>query len=216
MAEFGLDRYVASAGDVGCDVAEALAARHPGAVAALHLTDISQNHYLAGPPDDLDDEERAYVEHGRRWQAAEGGYMHEQSTRPHTLAVGLGDSAVGLTAWIVEKLVRWTDSDGRLENAFTLDEALTWVSAYWFSGSIGTSFAPYAADDPQDWARTAAPTVFTVFPRDLVNAPRRFAERYFEVADWREFGLGGHFASWERPDDYLWGVRRALELAELG
>ena len=217
MAEFGYDRYVVSAGDVGCDVAEALAARHPSAVSALHLTDVSQRHYLdAGPEllDDLDDEEGAYVEHGRRWQAAEGGYMHEQSTRPWTLAAALGDSPAGLAAWIVEKLVRWTDSDGRLENAFTLDEALTWVSAYWFSGAIGTSFAPYAADDPKDWPRIQAPTVFTVFPHDLVNAPRRFADRFFAVADWRDFDSGGHFAAWERPADYAWGVRRALELAQ--
>ncbi|WP_228508714.1 hypothetical protein [Herbiconiux sp. VKM Ac-1786] len=81
--------------------------------------------------------------------------------------------------------MRWTDSDGRLENAFTLDEALTWVSAYWFSGAIGTSFAAYAADDPKDWPRIQAPTVFTVFPHDLVNAPRCFADRFFAVADWR-------------------------------
>ena len=98
MAEFGYDRYVVSAGDVGCDVGEALAARHPSAVSALHLTDVSQRHYLDAGPEllaDLDDDERAYVEHGRRWQAAEGGYMHEQSTRPWTLAVGLGDSPPG-------------------------------------------------------------------------------------------------------------------------
>ncbi|QJU55351.1 epoxide hydrolase [Herbiconiux sp. KACC 21604] len=213
MREFGFDRYVISAGDVGCNVGEALAARHPDAVTALHLTDVSQQHFLNGTPDDLDEEERAYVEHGMRWQAAEGAYSHEHSTRPHTLSVALGDSPAGLAAWIVEKLARWTDSDGELENAFTLDEALTWVSAYWFSGCIGTSFAPYAAVDPQNWPRVEAPTVFTVFPHDLVNAPRRFAERLFAVADWREFERGGHFAAWERPDDYLWGVRRALELA---
>lgn len=200
------------AGDVGCDVAEALAARHPAMVTALHLTDVSQYHFLAGLPDDLDDEERAYVARGHRWQAEQGGYMHEQSTRPGTLAAALGDSPAGLAAWIVEKLVAWTDSDGDLSRAFTPDEALTWVSAYWFTGSIGTSFAPYAAGGAKDWPRIEAPTVFTVFAHDLVNAPRRFAERFFRVADWREHAHGGHFAAWERPDDYLWGLRRAVEL----
>jgi pimeloyl-ACP methyl ester carboxylesterase len=42
MSDLGYDRYVVSAGDVGCDVAEALAARHRDRVAALHLTDVSQ------------------------------------------------------------------------------------------------------------------------------------------------------------------------------
>ncbi len=33
-----------------------------------------------------------------------------QSTRPQTLGYGLGDSPVGMLAWIYEKLVQWTDS----------------------------------------------------------------------------------------------------------
>jgi len=213
MAELGFDRYVISAGDVGCDVAEALAARHPAAVRALHLTDLSQYHFLAGLPEDLDETEHAYVKRGRAWQNSEGGYMHEQSTRPHTLAIGLGDSPAGLAAWILEKLVDWTDSDGDLQNAFTLDEALTWVSAYWFSGAIGTSIAPYAASAPKDWPRIDIPTVMTVFPHDLVNAPRQFVERFFTVIDWIEFPHGGHFAAWEEPETYVEGVRRAIAVA---
>ncbi|WP_432492583.1 epoxide hydrolase family protein [Kineococcus gypseus] len=212
LAELGVQRCVVSAGDVGCDVAEALAARHSGLVSALHLTDVSQHHFLHDPPQDLDAEERAYAARGARWQAAEGAYMHEQSTRPNTLAVGLGDSPAGLAAWVVEKLLRWSDGDGSLTDVFSLDEALTWVSAYWFTGCIGTSFTPYAAGGARGWPRVEVPTVVTLFPRDLVNAPRRFAERFFDVVAWREHERGGHFAAWERPHDYLWGVRTALEV----
>ncbi len=136
--------------------------------------------------------------------------MHEQSTRPDTLAVGLGDSPAGLAAWIVEKLVRWTDGNGRLESVFTADQALTWVTAYWVTGTIGTSFGPYALGGAKDWPRIEIPTVFTVFPKDLVNAPRQFAERFFRVVEWREYDRGGHFAAWECPDDYLWGLSTAL------
>lgn len=211
MAEFGFTRYVISAGDIGSDVAEALAARHPEAVSALHFTDVSQLHYLVDPPADLDEDERGYVAYGHRWQQDEGAYMHQQSTRPDTLSVGLGDSPAGLAAWIVEKLIRWTDSGGDLNRVFTDDEALTWISAYWFTKSIGTSFRPYTARPVQDWGRIEIPTVFTVFPHDLVNAPRRFAERFFNVVEWREFDSGGHFAAWECPDDYVWGITRALE-----
>jgi len=216
MDEFGFDRYVISAGDVGCDVAEALAARHPHHVTAMHLTDVSQNHYLIDPPTDLDEDERAYLARGHCWQAEEGAYMHEQSTRPNTLAVGLGDSPAGLAAWIVEKLVGWTDSDGSLTDVFSYDEALTWVTAYWLSGSIGTSFTPYATSSATDWPRIEIPTVFTIFAKDLVNAPRRFAERFFDVVGWREYDSGGHFAAWERPDDYLWGLRAALDAGRPG
>jgi pimeloyl-ACP methyl ester carboxylesterase len=213
MRELGYERYVISAGDVGCDVAEAIAARHGGAVSALHLTDLSQYHFLTGLPDDLDDEERAYVRRGRAWQSSEGGYMHEQSTRPHTLTAALGDSPAGLAAWIGEKLVDWTDSDGDLLAAFSLDEALTWISAYWFTGAIGTSFAPYAAAAAKDWPRIDIPTVMTVFPRDLVNAPRRFVERFFAVSEWIDAPRGGHFAAWEEPHSYVDGIRKAIALA---
>jgi pimeloyl-ACP methyl ester carboxylesterase len=213
MMEFGYDRYVISAGDVGCDVAEAIAARQGSAVRALHLTDLSQYHFLFNLPLDLDDDELRYLQRGRDWQQREGGYMHEQSTRPGTLAAALGDSPAGLAAWIGEKLIAWTDSGGDLGRSFTVDEALTWISAYWFTGAIGTSFAPYAASSPKEWGRIDVPTVMTVFPADLVNAPRRFVERFFDVAEWLEFPHGGHFAAWEQPQDYLIGVRRAIEVA---
>lgn len=216
MADLGYDRYVVSAGDVGCDVAEALAASHPERVAGLHLTDVSQYHFLADLPSDLSPEEEAYVERGRRWQADEGGYMHEQSTKPQTLAAALGDSPAGLAAWIVEKLRSWTDCDGDVGSVFSRDELLTWVSAYWLSRCIGTSFTPYADGGGKPWPRVETPTAFTIFPRDLVNAPRRFAERRFNVQEWRELPRGGHFAAWEYPHDYVQGVRAACALASAG
>ncbi|AQT79958.1 enterotoxin [Mycolicibacterium litorale] len=213
MAELGHDRYVVSAGDVGCDVAEVLVARHPGAVTALHLTDVSQYRYLVSPPQDLTESERAYTERGHHWQSAEGGYMHLQRTKPHTLAVGLGDSPAGLAAWILEKLRSWTDCDGDVETVFSRDELLTWITAYWVSGAIGTSFTPYAERDHISAPRVQVPAAFTIFPRDLVNAPREFAARFFEVRSWVEAGAGGHFGAWERPTEYVAGVRAALELA---
>lgn len=213
MSELGHDRYVVSAGDVGCDVAEALTTRHPDRVAALHLTDVSQYRFLVEPPLDTSAAERAYIEHGHRWQASEGGYMHEQATKPQTLAVGLGDSPAGLAAWLVEKLRSWTDCDGEVETVFTRDELLTWITAYWVSGCIGTSFTPYATSGAKPAARHGVPTVFTIFPRDLVNAPREFAERFFDVRSWFTELAGGHFAAWERPGDYVAGVRAAAELA---
>ena len=213
VAELGYDRYVISAGDVGCDVAEALAARHPERVSALHLTDVSQYHFLVDPPDDLSRAELEYVRHGHHWQATEGGYMHEQSTKSQTIAAALGDSPAGLAAWILEKLRSWTDNGGDLASVFTRDELLTWITAYWVTDSIGTSFTPYAEGGSKPWGRIPAPAAFTVFPRDLVNAPREFAERFFTVRQWQEFPAGGHFAAWEQPASYVRGVRSAVELS---
>ena len=213
MADLGYGRYVVSAGDVGCDVAEALADRHGAGVAALHLSDVSQYRYLVDPPTDLTEAERDYMEHGHRWQDAEGGYMHLQRTKPHTVAVALGDSPAGLAAWLVEKLRSWTDCDGDVEAVFTRDELLTWITAYWVSGAIGTSFTPYVEGGTKPRERLNIPTAFTIFPQDLVNAPREFAERFFDVRSWVEPPSGGHFAAWECPLDYAAGVRAAVALA---
>ena len=40
-------------------------------------------------------------------------YPPMQGTKPQTLAYGLNDSPVGLTAWIVEKWRTWSDCTGR-------------------------------------------------------------------------------------------------------
>lgn len=213
MRELGYERYVVSAGDVGCDVAEALAAGHPQNVSALHLTDVSQYHFLVDPPTDLSAAEQDYMRYGRHWQATEGGYMHEQSTKPQTIATSLGDSPAGLAAWIVEKLRSWTDCEGDVESVFPRDDLLTWVTAYWVTGAIGTSFTPYAESGAKPWGQIEAPAVFTLFAHDLVNAPREFAARFFTVRDWREYDHGGHFAAWECPQEYAEGIRSAVALA---
>src|SRR5215211_835464 len=139
--------------------------------------------------------------------------MHEQSTKPHTLAVALGDSPAGLAAWIVEKLRSWSDCHGDVESVFPREDLLTWVTAYWVTGTIGTSFGPYAHPSPPV-SRVAAPTVITQFPRDTVPALRAVAEQMFDLREWQEESAGGHFAAWERPHAFVRGVRAALALAE--
>jgi pimeloyl-ACP methyl ester carboxylesterase len=209
MTELGYEQYVVSAGDVGTDVAESLAAVNPDRVAALHLTDLSHHHARINPPADLSPVEQAYFERVHRWHAEEGGYNHQQSTRPNTLAVGLGDSPAGLAAWIVEKLYQWSDCSGDLETVFTRVDVLNWVTAYWVTGAIGTSFAPYAHREPLP-APITAPTAFTMFPRNMVGAPREYAARFFDIRSWVEASGGGHFDAWERPADYVAGIRAAV------
>ncbi|QXG76713.1 epoxide hydrolase [Modestobacter sp. L9-4] len=211
MAELGHERYVVSGGDIGRGVATALAAQHPDRVAALHLTDVPTGTVLAGEPAALTDDERDLRRQVERWREAEGAYMHEQSTRPHTLAVALGDSPAGLAAWIVEKLRAWSDCGGDVESVFPREELLTWVTAYWVTGAIGTSFAPYARQAPP-LGRIDVPTVVNQFPHDLVQAPRSVAEGLFDLRVFEHGSAGGHFAAWECPDEFVGFVRTAVAL----
>ncbi|GAB3373029.1 epoxide hydrolase family protein [Amycolatopsis echigonensis] len=206
LDELGYARYTVSGGDVGGTVAELLAAEHPDRVAALHLTNVAPQHAFTADPAKLAPDAKAYLDRAARWFRTEGGYIAEQSTRPNTLAVALGDSPAGLAAWIVEKLESWSD-----ESAFTADELLTWVTAYWVTGTIGTSFATYAepATLPD---RIDTLTVLSVFSRDIKPEPRSYAEAFLNIRAYVEHNAGGHFAAWEQPEAYASDLHRAVEL----
>jgi len=213
MSALGYQHYIVSGGDVGSLVAERLAARAPHSVSALHLTDVPYTHLFSIGGSDLTPDEHAYLSAGQRWQMTEGAYALEQSTKPHTLAVALGDSPAGLLAWIVEKLRAWSDCSGDVESVFPREDLLTWVTAYWVTGTIGTSFSPYV-EESEPVTDVATPTVVSIFPRDLVPAPRSFAERFFDVRVWDEQPSGGHFSAWEQPDRFVAGLRAAVGIAK--
>jgi hypothetical protein len=112
----------------------------------------------------------------------------------------------GLAAWIVEKLRSWSDAP------FEEEDLLTWISAYWFTSTIGTSFAPYVEFAmPVPYVPT--PTVLSAFAHDTEPAPRGFASRFVNVQEFIEHENGGHFAAWEQPVHYAEDLRRAIELA---
>jgi pimeloyl-ACP methyl ester carboxylesterase len=212
MSGLGYQRYIVSGGDVGSGVAEALAVRAPHSVSALHLTDVPYMHLFSVDDSELTSDEQAYLSAGQRWQMTEGAYALEQATKPHTLAVALGDSPAGLLAWIVEKLRAWSDCGGDVESVFPREDLLTWVTAYWVTGTIGTSFSPYV-EESELVPKVPTPTVVSIFPHDLVPAPRSFAERVFDVRVWDEQPSGGHFAAWEQPEGFVAGLRTAVGIA---
>ena len=199
MAANGYDRFLVSGGDVGGSVAEQLAKRHADRVIALHLTDVPYMHLFSVDRSELTEAEQAYLAAGQQWQMSEGAYALMQSTKPTTAAVGLADSPAGLAAWIVEKLRSWSDCDGHVEQRFNRDEILTWVTLYWVTNTIGSSFLPYVEYDPGSDDKLTVPTGVTIFPKDLVTAPREFAERFFSIVRWTELPSGGHFTAWEEP-----------------
>lgn len=211
MDELGYDHYVVSGGDIGGTLGELLAAQYPDRVSALHLANVAAAHVATADPSRLPDDAVEYLESVGLWRRLNAGFIAEQSTRPSTLIAALGDSPAGLLAWIGEKLIDWTDRvDG--QPGFSRDELLTWVTAYWFTGSIGTSFSTYVEPSrlPE---RVETPTVMSAFPADIIRAPRSYAEHFVNVQHFIEHESGGHFAAWERPDHYTADLRHAIELS---
>ncbi|MFJ7999211.1 epoxide hydrolase family protein [Streptomyces sp. NPDC096310] len=198
--ELGFERYAAHGSDLGAGITSRLAEAHPEAVVGIHVTAVAgpAAHDAAG----VTAEERAYLDSVAGWSAEEGAYLHQQSTRPLTLSYGLADSPTGLLAWIVEKYRTWSDCGGDLSSRFSDDFLLTQASLYWFTGTISTSFRPYyeyARALTRRVERVEVPTAVALFPADLSQPPRSWAERTYHVTRYTRMPRGGHFAAHEEP-----------------
>jgi microsomal epoxide hydrolase len=204
MQRLGHSRYGAQGGDWGAIVTSWIGKLDPAHCAGIHL-----NMLIAPPPPGAEPEKLAADEQQRLARSAsfqdEGtGYQAIQGTKPQTLAYGLHDSPAGLAGWIVEKFRAWGDCDGDVESVFTRDELLTNLTVYWVTGTINSSTRLYyemrkSGKLPFADGRIEVPTGVAVFPKELYNAPRAWAEHYYDVRHWSEFPEGGHFAAMERP-----------------
>jgi microsomal epoxide hydrolase len=218
VEELGYTRFAVQGGDWGSTVAEHIARSHSASLIGIHLTDVPFFHMFQ-KPGDLSAAEEKYLKKMEAFQQKEGAYALIQATRPLTLACGLNDSPAGLASWLVEKLRGWSDCGGNLESRFSRDEILTNIMLYWVTQTIDSSFFPYYDLGNAGALRWTAETVkgllgsdrvpagFALFPKDLVRAPREWAERFFNVRRWTEMPRGGHFAALEEPGLFAQDVR---------
>lgn len=199
--ELEFKRYAAHGGDLGAGITSRLGEAHPEAVVGIHLMAIASP--VTYDTADVTPEEQEYLDSVAAWSADEGGYHHQQSTRPLTLSYGLADSPTGLLAWILEKYRAWSDCGGDLSSRFSNDFLLTQASLYWFTHSISTSFRPYyeyAQQLTRRVERVNVPTALALFPADLAQPPRSWAERTYNITRYTHMPRGGHFAAYEEPE----------------
>jgi pimeloyl-ACP methyl ester carboxylesterase len=211
MARLDYARYGAQGGDWGSGVTAALGIRHPGHLVGIHLN------MVTAPPDpdtmdDLTDQEKSAIAGFQHYLDADSGYSKEQSTRPQTVGYGLVDSPVGLCAWILEKFWSWTDCDGDPANVLTRDEMLDDIMLYWLPGTGASSARLYWESFGKRIDGTiGVPVGCSVFPKEIVRASRRWAEKaYPDLRYWGEPPRGGHFAAFEQPDLFVQEVRAAF------
>lgn len=198
--ELGFTRYAAHGGDLGAGISARLAEAHPEALVGIHVLAVAAP--TEYDPASLTPQERAHLDSITAWSTEEGGYQHQQSTRPITLSYSLTDSPTGLLAWIVEKYRAWSDCGGDLSSRFSDDFVLTQASLYWLTNTIGTSFRPYYEYNrglTRRVERVDVPTALALFPADLAHPPRTWAERTYNLTRYTAMPRGGHFAAHEEP-----------------
>jgi pimeloyl-ACP methyl ester carboxylesterase len=207
----GYPAYIASGTDIGAGVATRLALRHPNEVEGIHISAVVDPP-LTGASLPFTDAEKAYRARSAQWDAEEGAYEHLHYTRPQTLAFALADSPAGLASWIVEKFYFWSDHGDELLQTFPIEMLIDNLMIYWATETIGSSMR-YYYDNRHSRAPLKAgdfvhvPTAVCMWPKDLVVAPREWAERFYNVQQYSMQARGGHFPGWEVPDAYARNVR---------
>jgi pimeloyl-ACP methyl ester carboxylesterase len=98
-----------------------------------------------------------------------------------------------------------------------MDQLLTMVSIYWFTGTISSANNMYKAGQIErsgglkPGQRVEVPTGYTEYPQDLDGVvpplPRSWAERGHNIVHYATMPRGGHFAAMTEPELFADDVR---------
>jgi pimeloyl-ACP methyl ester carboxylesterase len=228
MKRLGYERFVAQGGDWGAVIVDLMAVQAPPGLLGIHSNmpgvlppEIAK---LFGPvsvapaPAGLSAEEQRCYEQVSYVYTNGIGYAIEMALHPQTL-YGVADSPSGLAAWILDHDAQsYLDInrafvDGQAVGNLTRDEVLDNITLAWLANT-GVSSARLYHENAFgffDAKGVSVPAAVTVFPKELYQAPRSWAERaYPNLIYFNEVDRGGHFAAWQEPQLFSEEVRAAF------
>jgi pimeloyl-ACP methyl ester carboxylesterase len=213
MKRLGYTRYVAQGGDWGAIINDVMATQGHPELIGFHTNlpgvippEVNKAAAAGGPtPSGLPDEEkRAYETLAFTYKNL--GTQFFMGWHPQTL-YGIADSPVGLAAWMLDHdqpslqlIARAIDGE---PTGLTRDDVLDNATLFWLTNTTISAARLYW----EGFAKTnlgpknvSIPVAVSVFPDDVIPAPRAWAERaYPRLIHYNQLDKGGHFAAWEQP-----------------
>jgi pimeloyl-ACP methyl ester carboxylesterase len=236
MDRLGYERYVAQGGDWGAQITDTMGAEAPPGLLGIHsnmpgtvppaISKILSSRVLGAgdsPPTGLSAEEQRAYDRLDFLYTKGLGYSIEMGHRPQTL-YGLADSPVALAAWMLDHDARSLEDiasafEGKPVGNLTRDEVLDNITMTWVTNTGMSSGRLYAENtlgffDVKD---VKVPAAISVFPNELYQAPRSWAEQaYPKLIYFNEVDEGNHFAAWQEPEIFTNELRAAFRTLRNG
>jgi pimeloyl-ACP methyl ester carboxylesterase len=212
MRRLGYEHFVAQGGDWGAVITDMLGVQAPPELLGIHTNmpgaipaDIDQASLAGAPaPSGLSDEERSSYEQ-LVFFYKHVYYAFWMATRPQTMT-GFADSPIGFATFLLDHDARSLELiarsfDGQTEG-LTPDDVLDNVTLFWLTNTGVSSARLYWENKLAFFSPKGVkvPTAVSVFPDELYQTPRTWAERaYPNLIHYNKVAKGGHFAAWEQP-----------------
>jgi pimeloyl-ACP methyl ester carboxylesterase len=224
MKRLGYTKFVAQGGDWGAIITDLMAAQGHPELLGIHSNmpgifppDIDIAALTGAPaPSGLSADEKIAYEQLALEYAKGIGYGYQMGLRPQAL-YGISDSPVGIAGYFLDHDARSLAMISRvfdgLPEGLTRDDVLDNVTLTWLTNTFTSGARLYweAVENKVSFfgvKGVSIPVAVSVFPDELYQTPRSWAERaYPKLIHYNKLDRGGHFAAWEQPRLFAEEVR---------
>ena len=212
MRRLAYKHFVAQGGDWGAVITDLIGVQSPPELLGIHTNmpgaipaDINEGSFAgASTPFGLSAEEISSYEQ-LVFFYKHVYYAFWMGTRPQTLT-GFADSPIGLATFLIDHDARSLELivrsfDGQTEG-ITPDDVLDNITLFWFTNTAVSAARLYWENKLNFFSPkgVTVPVAVSVFPDELYQTPRSWAERaYSNLIHYNKVEKGGHFAAWEQP-----------------